>query len=120
MRKTNYKGRCTKRALSKCVGICRTYDALQEKAADLLQSDDNIASFRCNVCLEDIEDNTYMSDLVATKKDGTALVRECVWQKNLGKPLTAKLLDISRNYWLTRGVEDWGIVIEKEASDESK
>ena len=29
MRKKNYKGRCEKRVLSKCIGICRTYDALQ-------------------------------------------------------------------------------------------
>ena len=26
MKKKGYKGRCEKRSLSKCVGICRTYD----------------------------------------------------------------------------------------------
>lgn len=120
MRKVNYKGRCTKRKLSKCKGICRTFDEIQKKAADLLQESDEINEFRCNVCLEGIENNLYMSDLVAEKNDGTTMVRECVWRKNLSKPMTAHLLDISRNYWLAHGVEDWGIVIEKEGSDESK
>ena len=54
------------------------------------------------------------------KKDGTIIVRECVWRKNLSRPTTAKLLDISRNYWLSKNVEDWGIVIEKEDPDESE
>ena len=27
------------------------------------------------------------------------------------KPMTAKLLDISRNYWLSKGITDWGIVL---------
>ncbi len=62
----------------------------------------------------------YMSDLVGKKSDGTTVVRECVWRKNLSKPLTTHLLDPSRNYWLSHGVEDWGIVIEKEDSDEDK
>ena len=42
------------------------------------------------------------------------MVRECVWRINLQKPSYAKLLDISHNYWLSHGIEDWGIVIEKE------
>ncbi len=120
MRKVNYKGRCTKRKLSKCKDVCRTFDAIQMKVVDMLQANDEIKTFRCNVCLEGVENNLYMTDLVAEKSDGTTLVRECVWRKNLSKPLTAHLLDVSRNYWLSQGVDDWGIVIEKEASDESK
>ena len=121
MRKANYKGRCTKRKLTKCHDICRTYDDLQTKFADILQSDQNIKDFRCNVLLEGVECNQYTSDFVATKNDGAIMVRECVWRKQLSKPMTAKLLDISRNYWMDRGVEDWGIVIEKqETSDEKK
>ena len=30
VRKRNFKGRCTKRYVPKCMDICRTYDALQE------------------------------------------------------------------------------------------
>ena len=33
--------------------------------------------------------------------------------KYLTKPLTVKLLDFSRNYWLKRGIKDWGIVINE-------
>ena len=120
MRKVNYKGRCTKRKLSKCTDVCRTFDEIQTKAAEMFQADDEIVEFRCNVCLEGIENSLYMSDLVAKKTDGTTMVRECVWRKNLSKPLTAHLLDISRNYWLAHGVEDWGIVIEKVVQDEGE
>lgn len=28
------------------------------------------------------------------------------------KPSVIKLLDEVRNYWLSRGVDDWGIVID--------
>ena len=120
MRKTNFKGRCTKRNLSKCNGICRTYDNLQTKYAEMLEADESIEFFRCNVCLEDGEDNQYMTDFVATKTDGRIMVRECVRRKSLSKPMTAKLLDLSRHYWLSRGVTDWGIVVEKEEHDESQ
>lgn len=48
------------------------------------------------------------------KEDGDLMVRECVERKYLTKPLTAKLLDTSRQYWLRQGVTDWGIVVEKE------
>ena len=40
MRKKNYKGRCEKRVLSKCKGICRTYDALQYAYADMLEENE--------------------------------------------------------------------------------
>ena len=42
------------------------------------------------------------------------MVMECVQRKYLQKPMTVKLLDISRDYWLKHGVSDWGIVIDAE------
>jgi hypothetical protein len=51
-----------------------------------------------------------MSDFVCTTVDGECMVRECVSHKLLVKPLTGKLLDMSRTYWMRRGVKDWGIV----------
>ena len=59
MRKVNYKGRCTKRKLSKCKDVCRTFDVIQLKAAEILQANDDIKAFRCNVCLEGVENNQY-------------------------------------------------------------
>ena len=42
------------------------------------------------------------------------MVRECVFRRFLTKPLTLKLLDMSREYWTKLGVKDWGIVIDAE------
>ena len=46
MRKKNYKGRCVKRTLSKCKGICETYDNIQSVYADVLQNYDMLSNVR--------------------------------------------------------------------------
>ena len=114
MRKKNYKGRCEKRTLSKCKEICRTYDDIQYAYADLLQQNDSITEIRCNVLLDGLELGEYTTDFVCVKADKDWRVRECVSRKYLTKPLTVKLLDMSRCYWLRRGVYDWGIVTNEE------
>lgn len=109
--------RCEKRALSKCSNlnhVCKTFNDIESKYADRLQDNPSIKEFKCNVLLDGMELGEYTSDFVATKIDGELLVRECVYRKHLSKPMTAKMLDASRNYWRRRGVTDWGIVIEKE------
>ena len=122
MQKVNCKDRCEKKELSKCQGICRTYNKIQTVFADMLESDEEIVSFECHVLLKGTADDMYTTDFVAVKTDGTKMVRECVWRNNLRKPSYARLLDISRNYWLSQGVTDWGIVIEKkeDAHDEGE
>ena len=114
MRKKNYKGRCEKRVLSKCIGICRTYDALQYVYADVLEENDEVKEFQCNVPLASDEGEDYTTDFYCEKVDGDVMVRECVWRRHLTKPMTVKLLDISREYWLRHGVSDWGLVIDEE------
>ena len=114
MRKKNYKGRCEKRVLSKCKEVCRTYDDIQSAYAALLQKSDSITEIRCNVLLNSLEAGEYTSDFVCVKTDGDMMVRECVNRKYLTKPMTVKLLDASRNYWLRHGVTDWGIVTNEE------
>lgn len=115
MRRKNYKGvKCTKRILSKCEGVCKAYDAIQYAYADLLSASEDVKSFQVNVFLEGLQEGAYTSDFVIIKADGELAIRECVSRKHLSKPMTAKLLDISRAYWKGHGVEDWGIVIEKE------
>lgn len=111
MRKKNFKGRCEKRTLSKCKEICRTYDSIQNTFADVLQVDESIKEIRCNVLLDGLE---YTTDFVCVKTNNTLMVRECVFRRHLTKPLTVKLLDISRDYWLNHGVTDWGLVIDDE------
>ena len=44
--------------------------------------------------------------------DGTLRVRECVYRKHLERPSTARLLDLSKDYWRSKGVVDWGIVVD--------
>lgn len=115
MKPKGYKRtRCEKRTMSKCAnGVARTYNVLESKYADKLEADSNVKEFRCQVLLEGLEIGEYCSDFVATKLDGDLMVRECVFRKDLSKLSTAKLLDASRNYWIRRGVTDWGIVVEK-------
>ena len=115
MKPKGYKRtRCEKRTMSKCAnGVARTYNILESKYADKLEADPNVKEFRCQVLLEGLEIGEYCSDFVATKVDGDLLVRECVFRKDLSKLSIAKLLDASRNYWMRRGVTDWGIVVEK-------
>lgn len=114
MRRRNIKDRCQKQSLSKCVGVCKTYDAIQTAYVRKLQEREDVSEFRCNVLLEGLTEGEYTSDFVCVKEDGDIMVRECVWRRNLTKPKTAKLLDASRNYWMRRNVTDWGLVIDEE------
>ena len=86
---------------------------MQDDYAKFLQIDDNVKAFACNVRLdEDPETESYTSDFVITLADGTLRVRECVYRKHLERPSTARLLDLSKDYWRSKGVLDWGIVID--------
>ena len=106
MRKKNYKGRCEKRKLSKCTDVVRAYDEIQFAYADLLERNKAVKSYQCNVLLEGVEEDAYTSDFVCKKTDGELMVRECVRRNLISKPMTARLLDVSRSYWLGRGVTD--------------
>ena len=111
MRRKNYKGRCEKRSLEKFTSICKTYDPIQSAYANILVENKDIAEVRCNVVLDD-DCSEYMTDFVCTKTNGDLMVRECISTKLLEKPLSMKLLDMSRTYWLRQGVTDWGIVVD--------
>lgn len=110
MRKKNFKGRCEKRTLEKCKGVCKTYDKIQSAYADILQNDDDIIEIRCNVSVGD----EYTTDFVCVKSNNDIMVRECVMRNHLTKPMTIKMLDISREFWQNRGVTDWGLVTNEE------
>ncbi len=119
MKRTDYRGsRCEKRQLSKCAdGVCKTYSVLESRTADLLEADENVREFRCNVPLEGLPEGNYCSDFVCVKTNGELMVREWVWRKNLMKPRTLNLLDASLNYWRRHGVEDWGLAIDKKKEE---
>lgn len=111
MKRKDYRGaRCTKRSIEKCVGICKTYGALETKYADLLSEAEDIQEFETNVPIN----SEFVTDFVIKRVDGTVAVRECVLRELLLKPRTAKLLDISKDYWCSQGVLDWKIVTNEE------
>lgn len=111
MRKKNYKGRCEKKSVAKCNEIFKAYDAVQNAYVDVLSSRNDITEIRCNVPLDDMD---YTSDFLCIKTSGEMLVRECLYRKLITKPMTMKLLEESRQYWLRRGITDWGIVVDEE------
>lgn len=118
MRSKDYKGRCTKKQLKKADGVVKLYDSIQVAFAEILDIDPTIKKITVNYYLQDLSEGEFTSDFVCIKVSGDYQVRECVYRKKLTLPRTCRLLDASREYWLKRGIEDWGIVVEKEASDE--
>ena len=114
MRKKNYKGRVIKRYLPKCNEVCRTYDPLMSAYAEKLSKQEDIEEFRCNVFLEGLSEGDYTTDFLIKKTDGTLMVRECVYRSRIIKPLHYKMLELSRKYWLHRGIVDWGCVINEQ------
>ena len=120
MRSKNFKGsKCVKMKLNKSEEVVRTFDNIQTAYAQILDKNESIQKIQCNVVLEEIENGEFTTDFLCTKVDGELMVRECVFRKKLSLPRTCKLLDASRDYWMKRGVMDWGIVIEQEEEKEN-
>lgn len=119
MRNSKSKVRCEKRKLPKCADLLRLYSPMQSRFADLLQADDSVKSFCCNVPLDSCDAGEgFTTDFVITRADDTVMVRECVYRKHLSKPMTIKLLTASFRYWAERGVTDWGLVVDRDGSVE--
>lgn len=114
MIKKNYKGRCIKKSVEKSKEVCKIYNDIQLAYLDILNSKDDVIDIQCNVSLVGDETEEYCTDFLCRKLNGNLMVRECVFRKLLTKPMTIKLLDMSRAYWLCHGVEDWGLVIDEE------
>ena len=112
MHKKNYKGKCIKRKLGKCEELCRTFSEIADVYAQKLEESPEIAEIRCNVLLDGFELGEYTSDFVCKRTNGDLMVRECVKRHLLAKPMTMKLLNASREFWLRRGVTDWGVVVD--------
>lgn len=117
MRNSNSKVRCIKRKLSKCAdlnGICKTYSDIQYKYADMLEADESVESYKCNVTLAGfpLTDGLFTTDFLITLVDGELAVGECVLREYINRPFHIRLLDASRNYWLKRGIQpqNWRII----------
>lgn len=114
MQKRNYKGRCEKLSVSKAKDVCHIYNDIQKEYLFKLQDDKNIKEIRCNVFMEGLELGEFTSDFQCITIANDIIIRECVHHNTITKPLTAKRLDASREYWLRHGIEDWGIVTDEE------
>lgn len=110
----NHAERCEKLTFSKHTGVCKTYSALQLAYAKMLEEDEHVTEFRCNVPLTDFEltDGVYTTDFVCTLANGDVMVRECIKKTHIYRPKKITMLDASREYWAERGVTDWGLVID--------
>ena len=93
-------------------GTCRLYSPLQKKFAELLDADENVASFETNVVVEGLDgDEIYTTDFVVNYKNETTKVWECVFRRHITKPKTMRMLSLSKNYWTKKGCQ-WGLVTE--------
>lgn len=114
MRNSNTHSVTLKRQLKKCQVVFNAYNDIQYAYGIKLDSNPDVVDIKCNVKLVECpEGEHYTTDFYCTKINGEIMVRECVDKEKLLKPLTAKMLDISRNYWLSKGVVDWGIVLNE-------
>ena len=113
MRNKNTHSLTIKGKLNKKKGVFVAFNQLQFKYGQLLDKDDEIVEIQANYSLKDFSlGSNYTSDFVCKKTNGELKIRECIYRKNIMKPSVIKLLDEVRNYWLSRGVDDWGIVID--------
>ena len=118
MRRKTPKTRCTKLKPEKSKDVVHLYDPLMVAYAKKLENDPNIVSFECNVPLDGIEDDKFATDFLCKTADGEFIVRECCFRDKLLLPRMIHLLSASRDYWMERGVTDWGIVVEEVKEDE--
>lgn len=114
MNKKNFKGKIIKQMIPKHDGMCTCFSDIQLAYVKTLGDDEEIKSFRTNVPIELNLKESYVSDVVVTKVDGTIFVRECVQREHLCRTSMGELLDKSRAYWHSKGIDDWGIIIESE------
>ncbi len=116
MRNSNTHSLTMKKKLKKSKTTFNAYNELQYRYGTKLDENPDILEIQANVKLVDCsQGDCYSTDFYCIKTNGEPMVRECVYKDKLLKPMTTRLLDISRNYWLSKGISDWGIVIsEKE------
>ena len=117
MRKQIQKERCTKIKLEKCPRVCCLYDKVQLAVARMLNADPSIVQIECNIplSLDEIpNDDLNLPSETYTTDFGKIAVREAVFRSHLSRPSVAERLELSRRYWQQQGINDWGIIIDKE------
>lgn len=112
MRNSKTRSKTMKCKLEKCKSTFYAYNDIQYMFGKVVDTWSNIIEIKANVKLDDfILGDSYTTDFVCIKDDGELMVRECVFISKINKPMVMKMLDASREYWLSKGVEDWGIIV---------
>jgi hypothetical protein len=113
MRNKKTHSTTVKKRLDKCKNIFRAYSEIQLRYGESLDIRSDIVEIKANYELKDFQlGDNYSTDFLCIKDNGELMVRECVLKKNLMKPGTIKILDCSLNYWRSKGVKDWGVVLD--------
>ena len=108
--------------INEILEFCNKLDVTLQQVNNILtelsENNDEVVEIKSNVKLIgcDLGDR-FTSDFVCTKTNGELMVVECIEKEKLLKPLTCKMLDCSRNYWLSKGVNDWRLVIGEESNN---
>ena len=116
MRNTKTHSKTMKKKLNKCRNIFYAYNDIQFKYGDVLDQRNDILEIKCNVKVNCELGDTYTTDFYCVKTNGEIMIRECVYQSTLLKPMNIKMLDASRNYWLSKRITDWGIVLDDQGN----
>lgn len=113
MRNSKSHTKTISKKLNKSKKVFHAFNMLQFKYGEKLDNDPDVVDIQANYPLSDLEDGNYTTDFYFIKTSGEIVIRECVYQDTFLKPRTLKLLDLSRTYWLSRGITNWGIVFDE-------
>ena len=69
MKPIDFKGRCTKKKLSKSTDVARLFDKIQIAYADVLEHNNKIKSIRVNVPLDGKDCDRYTSDFLCERQN---------------------------------------------------
>ena len=114
MRNSKAHTKTLKKKLNKCKTIFYAYNDVQFKYGDVLDNRKDIVEIKCNVKIDCELGDSYTSDFYCVKENVEIMIRECLYKNILLKPMNVKMLDASRKYRLSKGVTDWGIVLNEE------
>lgn len=103
-----------KKKIPKCTTTFFAYSNLQQRYGEILSTRDEVIEFKANVKLEGFSlGDHYTTDFLITTAKGLQ-VRETLSRNQLFKKSKIVLLDASREYWLSKGITDWGLVVNEE------
>ena len=94
-------------------GVCKLYSSLQRKLAERFENDDSVETYEANVKVDELPiDGTFTTDFLVKFNDGSLKAYECILRRHLTKPMSMKLLSLSRTHWIKKGV-GFAIATEK-------